>query len=196
LLRQLHAVIGPALDVGCGTGAFARLLSPRASSVVGLDFAPEMIRVARERSQGCPNITYEIVDVRRWKWPCEQFDCIASIATMHHLPLAGTLEAMRDALRPGGTLLILDLFQAATIREKLIAACGVPVSLTLKLINNGRLRDAPEVSAAWAAHGPHDHYPQLADVRHVCDRIIPGARVRQHLLWRYSLVWHKPGVGR
>jgi SAM-dependent methyltransferase len=192
LLRQLPSHIDAALDVGCGSGAFARQLAPRATSVVGLDFSPEMVRVARERSRAFANITYQVADVRGWDWPAAAFDCVASIATVHHLPLAETLVQMRDALRPGGALLILDLFEAATVKEKSIAACGFPVRVALRLTNKGRLRDTPEVRAAWDAHGRHDHYLQLAKVQQTCDRIIPGARVRQHLMWRYSLVWRKP----
>jgi SAM-dependent methyltransferase len=195
LLNQLPAAFDAALDVGCGTGAFARQLAARASSVLGLDFSPEMIRVARERSRALPNISYEVADVRGWEWPAARFDCIASVATLHHLPLADTLAAMRDSLRPGGTLLILDLFRAATPREKFIAACGMPASLTLKLIKRGRLQDTPEARAAWEAHGPHDHYLRLSEVRQTCDRAIPGARVRQHLLWRYSIIYRMPNAG-
>ncbi len=50
LLRQLPFHLGNTLDIGCGTGAFARLLAARSDHVLALDFSPEMIRVAREQS--------------------------------------------------------------------------------------------------------------------------------------------------
>ena len=31
------------------------------------------------------------------------------------------------------------------------------------------------------------------DMRQLADRVLPGARYRRHLYWRYSLVWTKPG---
>jgi hypothetical protein len=31
-----------------------------------------------------------------------------------------------------------------------------------------------------------------AQVRKSAARLLPGARYRRHLLWRYSLVWTKP----
>jgi hypothetical protein len=31
-----------------------------------------------------------------------------------------------------------------------------------------------------------------AQVRKTAARLLPGARYRRHLLWRYSLVWTKP----
>jgi hypothetical protein len=48
-----------------------------------------------------------------------------------------------------------------------------------------------EVRAAWEDHGKTDSYPTMPEVRALCAEILPGARVRQHLLWRYSIVWRK-----
>jgi hypothetical protein len=36
-------------------------------------------------------------------------------------------------------------------------------------------------------------YPSLAAARARAGDLLPGARVRRHLFWRYSLVWRKPG---
>jgi len=99
-----------ALDIGCGTGAFACLLAERSGHMLALDLSPRMIEVARERSRPYPNLTFQVADVTRWEFPVERFDCIASIATLHHLPLDSTLFKIRGAVRPGGTLIALDLF--------------------------------------------------------------------------------------
>ena len=50
LLAQLPRRCARALEIGCGTGAFARLLARRADHVLALDLSPEMIRVTREHS--------------------------------------------------------------------------------------------------------------------------------------------------
>jgi len=194
LLRQLPAHVDRSLDVGCGTGMFARLLAARSGRVLGLDFAPEMIARARARSGEHTNITYEVADVRTWSWPAASFDCIASIATLHHLPLAETLGQMAGALRSGGVLLILDLYQAATPADFAVSGLAVPVSVALRLLHNRGLHDPLPVREAWAAHGPHDHYLTLAEVRRVAGQLLPGARVRRHLFYRYSLVWRKPAA--
>ena len=52
LLKQLPPNCQEVIDVGCGTGDFARLLAQHAGSVVGIDFSPEMIRQANQHSQG------------------------------------------------------------------------------------------------------------------------------------------------
>ncbi len=38
----------------------------------------------------------------------------------------------------------------------------------------------------------YDTDPSLTEVRDACEAELPGAKVRRHLLWRYSVVWRKP----
>ncbi len=193
LLRSLPAHCVDALDIGCGTGAFTRLLAGRSDHVLGLDLSPQMIRVARERSPGYPNIEFQVADVRRWEFAAGRLDCVVSIATMHHLPLQEMLLKIEAALRPGGVLAILDLYRAQSLMDYLTIAVAIPVGAAMRLFRTGRLTTPPEVRAAWAQHGAHDHYLMLAEARAACAAVLPGAQVRRHLLWRYSLVWIKPG---
>ena len=65
------------------------------------------------------------------------------------------------------------------------------VSVSLRLIHNGRLKPPRAVRAAWAAHEQHDSYPAMNDVRTLCAEILPGAQIKRHLLWRYSIIWQK-----
>jgi|LSQX01.2.fsa_nt_gb SAM-dependent methyltransferase len=192
LLRQLPAQVGRALEVGCGTGQFARLLAERAEAVLGLDLSPEMIALARERSARLPNVEFLVADALSWEYPREAFDCVASIATLHHLPLGPMLERFRDTLRPGGTLLILDLQESCGGADRLLDAFAVPANLALRLLHTGHLREPAEVRAAWDEHGADERYLTLSEVREAAERVLPGARARRHPLWRYSLVWRKP----
>ena len=196
LLRQLPPHCRYALDIGCGTGAFARLLARRSDQVLALDLSPQMIRIARERSEQYPNIDFQIADAMTWEFPAEQFDCVASIATLHHLPFEETLLKMRGALKINGTLIILDLFQAEGPSDVLTSALAVPANIILKLINTGRLREPREVRQAWAEHGRSDSYPTLSQIRQVCASVLPEAKVRKHLLWRYSIIWKKSVTSR
>jgi ubiquinone/menaquinone biosynthesis C-methylase UbiE len=221
LLRHLPSNYHNALEIGCGTGGFARALAERSGvgsagkrgphrgspdgvlvlpAVLALDISPEMIRLARERSTQFSNIEFELADVSDRPLPEESFDCIASIATLHHLPLAETLLKMKAALKPGGVLLVLDLFEPARLSDSLAAGLAdsllnlvaLPVSMALRFKHYGRLRQRPEVRAAWAAHEHHDLYPTMRQVRELSASILPGAKIKQHLLWRYSIVWQKP----
>src|SRR5690349_1033039 len=83
-----------ALEIGCGTGSFTRLLAQRFRRVVALDLSPRMIEIAREQSQHYPNIDFQVADVMTREFSPEQFGCIASIATLHHMPLEPVLSKM------------------------------------------------------------------------------------------------------
>jgi hypothetical protein len=128
--------------------------------------------------------------------PAAGFDCIATIATLHHLPLREALLKMKSTLKPGGILLVLDLFQARGLLDAVLNPLAMSVSLTLRLIHQHRLLPPREVRAAWAEHGRHDIYPTMAQVRELCADLLPGAKIKKHLLWRYSIVWQKPSPGQ
>jgi SAM-dependent methyltransferase len=221
LLRQLPSHCHRVLEIGCGTGGFARRLAARSEAgsagiagspagqpgwgamlparVLALDLSPEMIRIARERSTQFPNIEFQLADVRDTPLNPGSFDCIATIATLHHLPFAEILLKMKAALKPGGVLLVLDLFQPARISDSLLPGLSdsllnllaIPVSVGLRLIHHGRLLPRREVRDAWAAHERHDTYQTMTEVHALCARIVPGAKIKKHLLWRYSIVWQK-----
>jgi SAM-dependent methyltransferase len=192
LLRHVPSPCVYALDIGCGTGGFSRRLALQARQVLAVDLSPEMIRVAQR--QAVANIEFQVADALAADWPIDHFDCIVSIATLHHLPLEPMLIKMVAALRGGGTLMVLDLFRATTLADRVTGAFGAPVSFTLKLLKTGRLRWPPEVRAAWAEHGRHDHPLSLSEVRRIAAMALPGARLTRHLLWRYSLIWTKPAI--
>jgi ubiquinone/menaquinone biosynthesis C-methylase UbiE len=184
LLRDLgDAARGEVLDVGCGTGQFTRVLARQARRVVGLDFSTNMIAAARERSAALANVKYVQADATTWDWPVARFDCVVSIATLHHLPLEPMLERMKRALRPGGRIGVLDLCAVPIVWN----AAALPASLLLRLYHERRLLRDPEVRRVWDAHAATDRYLTVREVREICARVLPGARVRRHLLWRYSI---------
>jgi len=190
LLRAHGTRAGNALDIGCGKGHFTRLLSVRADRVLGLDLSANMIAAARRLSQGFSNIEFERADVLSWDWPRDRFDVIVSIATLHHLPMEDMLRRMRDALRPGGTLAVLDIFRVDPWQH-VFAVFALPLSVWRLYIRTGRWRQPAEARRLWAEHGRTDRYLTVREVRRICASVLPGARVRRHLLWRYSMVWSK-----
>ncbi|HEX6189387.1 MAG TPA: methyltransferase domain-containing protein [Pyrinomonadaceae bacterium] len=192
LLRRVPAQCRKALEIGCGTGAFARRLAERAEHVTALDLSPEMIRVARSQSSDISNIRFQLADVNNWDFPKRHFDCIAAIATLHHTKLREVLSKAKVALTPGGVLLVLDLYEPFGLRDSLTNVVAVGVSGALRLLHNGRLKPSPEVQAAWEEHGRHDSYLTVAEVKRLCAEVLPGARIRKHLFWRYSIVWQAP----
>jgi SAM-dependent methyltransferase len=191
LLRHLPLNCDEVLEIGCGKGEFSRRLAESSRRVLALDLSPEMIRIARAHSEHLANIEYQIADVMSHDLPPDHFHCIASIATLHHLPLREILLKMKAALKPGGVLLILDLFEPRGAVDALLNPLAVSVSVGLRLIYHRRLLPRRETRAAWATHEAHDIYPTMNEVRALCAEVLPGAKIRKHLLWRYSIVWEK-----
>lgn len=191
LARHIPEPCREALDIGCGAGAFSRLLASRSERVLAIDLSPQMIRLAREKSARFPNIEFEVADVLTRGLPEGGFDCVATIATLHHMPMAEVLPKLKGALKPGGVLLVLDLFQPEGLTDAFRSALAVPLSLGLRLLRHGRLLPPRDVRRAWDEHGRRDSYLTPSQVREVCARVLPGALVTRHLLWRYSVVWKK-----
>jgi ubiquinone/menaquinone biosynthesis C-methylase UbiE len=180
-----------ALEIGCGTGAFARQLAKRCKQVTALDLSAEMIRVARSRSSRFDNLDFQVADATTWNFPKSQFDFVGTIATLHHVQQRDLLVKIKDSLKPGGVFVILDLVQSSSLRERMLDVIGLGISPTLRLIHNGRLLPPPEVRKAWEQHSKHDSYLTVSHVRALANEILPGSSVRRHLLWRYSLVYKK-----
>src|SRR6266478_4370923 len=189
LLRHLPSKCQSVLEIGCGKGEFSRRLAETSERVLALDLSPEMIRIARELSAPLPHIDFQMADVMTYDLPPEGFDCIASIATLHHLPLREILLKMKAALKPGGVLLILDLFEpernlvkpAGFFDSVIVNALAIPLSVGLRLIHHGSLLPSRAARDAWATHERHDIYPTMDEVRAVCAEILPGAEIKKHL---------------
>jgi 2-polyprenyl-3-methyl-5-hydroxy-6-metoxy-1,4-benzoquinol methylase len=198
LLRHVPQACEHALEIGCGTGAFSRRLALRLQHVTAIDLSSQMIRLARLRSAEFPNIEFEIDDIMTRQLPESEFDCIASIATLHHVPTREVLLKIRDALKPGGSLIVLDLVEpernlltADGAADSILNVVAMGASCSLRLFHNGRLRPPREVRAAWEEHLKTDRYLTMDEVRSLYGSLFPGVQIRKHLLWRYSAIWIK-----
>lgn len=109
-----------ALDLGCGTGLFARHLAERyGARVLGVDNAPAMLAVARRTCQD-GRVSFLRQDLRELALPC-RFDLVtANFDTLNHLrdpdDLQRVLRAIASLMRPGGHL-VFDVLTPAAARE-------------------------------------------------------------------------------
>jgi 2-polyprenyl-3-methyl-5-hydroxy-6-metoxy-1,4-benzoquinol methylase len=178
LLRELRGEV--ALDVGCGLGVVARTLASRFERVDAIDLSPGMIAEARRRSS---NVRFEVADLFEWLDAHRgQYDCVVSIATLHHVDEVRALRAMADALRPGGRLLVIDILERPGLFVNGIAW----MVARLRELRTGRM--TREEREAWLEHGRNERYRTWAEARELA-ATLPGARAKQHLLWRYSIEW-------
>lgn len=196
LMNQIPEQCRHILEIGCGTGEFSRLLAQRAEGVLAIDLSPQMIRLAQERSKLYPNIDFVTGDVMTYHLPDNQFDCIATLTTLHHLPVESILRKIRKALKPGGIFVCLDLYQRSNLSDLLFDSVAYPANLFLRLIKTGKPRPSRGVREAYVEHGKTDTYLTLSQIEQICADILPGAIVSRHLFWRYSIIWKKENEGQ
>ena len=82
------------LDVACGTGIVSEKIRTRNATVVGLDFAPEMVKQARK---AYPYIEFLEGDAQHMPFDDASFDCVVMNFGMLHLPQP--MLAMKEAYR-------------------------------------------------------------------------------------------------
>ncbi len=99
------------LEVGCGTGAVARVIAadPRVGEVVGVDPCARFVELARERVNGGAPQSFLVADGRVLPDPDETYDAVVLHTVLCHTPQPEELlaEAHR-VLRPGGSLAVFD----------------------------------------------------------------------------------------
>jgi len=191
LLKQLPSYCQSILDIGCGTGAFSRLLARRAEWVIAVDLSPKMVEVAQQQSRHHTNIDFQVADILKWEFPVEKFDAIVSIATFHHLPLEKLLPSLKAALKPGGKLVILDLLGCESIQDKLSDFIAVPLNWILQIFKNRHIKHSIEAAEAMREHLRTDKYLTRSQARQIYLSTLKNAKIRKHLFWRYSIVWEK-----
>jgi len=189
ILKHLPARRGTVLDIGCGTGDLAAILATLFDSVVAIDFSHGMIQRARERLRNTTNVQLVERDVQTFAFAPSSFDMIVSIATFHHLPFRSEVLRLKPALARGGSLIILDLCKPSTLTDFIFAGLAFPASLLLEAIHNKGNRRSAKEKLAWKQHGKNDVYAPISEIRAIAGELLPGAKVRRLLFWRYCLIW-------
>ncbi|MFE7517155.1 class I SAM-dependent methyltransferase [Streptomyces sp. NPDC057540] len=189
ILRQLPRRLDRALDVGCGSGDLARLLATRATAVRAVDADPAIVARARELTAPAAPVTFAVEDALVDTGDDGVHTAVTCLATLHHLPLAPALVRFRERLAPGGTLVVLGLSRPDTPADHVLGLLSIPLNAANGWLRN-RGRPAPRPVAMTAA--TRDAEETLAEIALVAARILPGARIRRRLFWRYTLVWRKP----
>jgi SAM-dependent methyltransferase len=186
LLKAVPRPCPRALDVGCGLGEFARRLSSIADDVDAIDSEPAVLARARHFSTEIRSLHFTEADFLTWP-DSESYDFVSMIAVLHHLPFAEALTKAATMLRPGGVLAVLGLTRPRTLLHGCVrSAIAYPVSVYYRCTRRTATVGAP-------IREPSMTYDEI---RKQAVELLPGAIVRRHLLWRYSLVWTKPGVCR
>ena len=110
LLRQ-QAPVEQILELACGTGTWTRALLPLGRELTAIDASPEMLSLARQKV-GNAVVQFQQADLFQWQ-PRQQYDLVFFANWLSHVPpqrLAAFLDTVARAVRPGGSLAMVDQY--------------------------------------------------------------------------------------
>ena len=187
---------GPA-ELRCGTGC--RLwhrpvrspARPLGVEVDAVDPSEEVIAEARALAgRGSENEgpRFAHADITEAELPAGHYDFISCLASIHHVAF-GTVSALRDALAPGGVLVILGCYREENRstglepgRRSRQRRCRLAAWARDRLLPPLRPQAGPDAGPvkqpACPVPGPLE-----------ADALLPGCRIRRLLFWRYLLVF-------
>ncbi len=109
-------------DVGCGHGSSTILMAKAypMSRFAGYDYHLPSIETARQAAQraGVDNVVFEVASAK--ELPAKNYDLICCFDCVHDMgdPI-GVLTHIRSALKPNGTLMMVEPFACDTLEENL-----------------------------------------------------------------------------
>lgn len=106
---------GAALDVACGTGDFAFDIArkPNIEGVVGLDFVPQMLTLARgkaSRQKLSARTTFTVGDAHALPFTDDSFICATvGFGVRNFIDVPHALSEMARVVQPGGRVVVLEI---------------------------------------------------------------------------------------
>ncbi|WP_433022823.1 class I SAM-dependent methyltransferase [Kribbella sp. CA-294648] len=185
--RRVRAAGGTAaLDVGCGTGNLVRRLAGVFPAVTGVEADGATAALARRTTADLTNVRiltqpFDEVDEDR-------YDLITFVAVLHHLPLQGTLEKARELLRPGGRLVVVGVSRGSRADLPWEVA-SLMLNPIVGAVVHPRRASKPPVQMTAPTTTAAESFEEIAGTAR---RLLPGARLRRGLFWRYTLSWTAP----
>jgi len=113
------------LEVGTGTGIFSFTLAEHVESIIAIDFAEEMIKIAKKKQKELElnNITFQTGDVTKLSFPDKSMDVVIAVNVFHLLgnpKLA--LDETRRVLTTNGKLIIPTFCHGDNLKSRIISA--------------------------------------------------------------------------
>lgn len=118
--RQHHRPM-QVLDIGCGTGELASILSQGdwPIEIVGLDYSPAMCIVASQKAEEAKvphRVSFVAADSEFLPFQEKSFDVVTCSNSFHHYPnQSAVVQKVHSLLRPQGRFVLIDGFRDNTV---------------------------------------------------------------------------------
>lgn len=96
------------LEIGCGVGRWASLMSDKGAHYVGVGISPKMVEIAKKN---IPNGEFYVINGEKLDFPNNYFDLTFSVTVLHHNPDNQKRKLIREMCRvtkKGGYIIILE----------------------------------------------------------------------------------------
>jgi SAM-dependent methyltransferase len=97
------------LDVGCGTGELVHEIARRGVDATGVDYAPEMIKLASSAQHASTTVNFVCCSIFDLEMKDESYDLISAngfIEYISHTELRRFFQLVEKALAPGGSFIV------------------------------------------------------------------------------------------
>ncbi|MFC4993430.1 ArsR/SmtB family transcription factor [Rubritalea tangerina] len=101
-------------DLGAGEGTLSQLLAQRAKKVIAVDNSPKMVEFGQQlaKDHALPNLEYRLGEIENPPIQANSIDLAIFSQALHHAERPEiAINKAYQILKPGGTLVILDLLQ-------------------------------------------------------------------------------------
>jgi len=115
IVKHLPVDSRTVLDIATGTGDLAIEIARRSPeiSVYGIDFVPEMLNIARQKTKNLDykrRIEYLLNDAMHLSFADDSFDAVTIAFGIRNIPdRLGAIKEMVRVVRPGGKILVLEM---------------------------------------------------------------------------------------
>lgn len=142
--HQLLSSEVDALEIGCGIGRFEEALAPVLHTITGIDLSSEMVRRARSRCEGLPNVSVKLCAGRDLAlFSDASFDLVLAVDCFPYLfqsgwsLLARHFHEARRVLRPGGALAVFELSYGRSLEADRTDFARLAVESKLEVVVGG-----------------------------------------------------------